>query len=171
MNYRWSHRRLLLAAVSSLSLCGAALAAQDTANLTVTATVAPTCKLTTGPTLSFGTVNPLANNDAQGDIQWVCTNGFNTAIKLGAGSTSGGSISSRLMSDGGTATLAYQLYTDSTRSTVFGDGTAGSSTVAVSGAGYASPANVTVYGRVLAAAVGAATAGSYSDTVLVTITF
>jgi spore coat protein U-like protein len=170
MKYRWSHRRLLAAAVSSLSLCGAALA-DDTANLTVSATVAPTCKLTTGPTLSFGTVNPLANNDAQGNIQWVCTNGFNTAIKLGAGSTAGGTISNRLMSDGGTGKLAYQLYTDSARTTVFGDGTAGSSTVAVSGAGYASPANVTVYGRVLGSAAGAATAGSYTDTVLVTITF
>jgi spore coat protein U-like protein len=68
--------------------------------------------------------------------------------------------------------LPYQLYTDSARTTIFGDGTpGGGSTAAVSGTGYASPANVTVYGRVLAASAGAATAGSYSDTVLVTIVF
>src|SRR5262249_25524178 len=155
------------AAVSSLSLCGAALA-DDTANLTVTATVAPTCKLTTGPTLAFGNVNPLGNTDAQGDITWVCANGFNTSIKLGAGGS--GSIGARTMAKVG-GTLAYQLYTDSARTTVFGDGTGGSSTVAVSGTGYATPANVTVYGRVLAAAAGAAPVGSYTDTVVVTIVF
>jgi len=166
MKYRWSHRGLLAAAVSSLSLCGAALA-DDTANLAVSATVNPTCKLTAGPTLSFGVVSPLANTDVQADITWVCTSGFNTSIKLGSGS---GTIANRTMHAGASA-LAYQLYTDATRTTVFGDGTAGSSTVAVSGTGYASPANVTVYGRVLAAAAGAAPVGSYTDTVLVTIVF
>jgi spore coat protein U-like protein len=168
MKYRWSHRGLLAAAVSSLSLCGAALA-DDTANLTVTATVAPTCKLTAGPTLAFGTLNPLANNDVQGNIAWVCTNGFNTLIKLGGGGS--GSISARTMK-AGALVLPYQLYTDAARTTVFGDGTAGGgSTVPVSGAGYASSANVTVYGRVAQAAAGAASVGSYSDTVLVTVVF
>ena len=168
MQNRWSHRRLLAAAVSGLLLSGAALA-DDTANLTVTATVAPTCKLTTGPTLSFNTLNPLANNDAQGNIAWVCTNGFNTLIKLGGGGS--GSISARTMK-AGALVLPYQLYTDAARTTIFGDGTAGGgSTVPVTGAGYATSANVVVYGRVTAAAAGAASVGSYSDTVLVTIAF
>ncbi|HUO67362.1 MAG TPA: spore coat protein U domain-containing protein [Gammaproteobacteria bacterium] len=165
MRYRWSHRRLLAAAVSSLCLCGAALA-DDTANLSVKATVTPSCQLTTAPTLGFGTLTPLANNDAQADITWVCTKGFNTVIKLGGGGA--GNIAARAMS--GTATLPYQLYTSAARTTIFGDGTTGN-TMPVSGAGYSAPGIVTVYGRVLQANAGAAPAGAYSDTVQITIVF
>jgi spore coat protein U-like protein len=165
MKYRWSHRRLLAAAVSSLSLCGAALA-DDTANLTVNATVNPSCKLTSAPTLGFGPLSPLANNDAQANITWVCTNGFNTVIRLGGGGS--GNIGARAM--GGAGSLPYQLFTDSARTSVFGDGTTGN-TVAVSGVGYSSPGNVTVYGRVLQANAAVAVAGSYSDTVQITIVF
>jgi spore coat protein U-like protein len=165
MQYRWSHRRLLAAAVSSLSLSGAALA-DDTANLTVNATVTPSCQLTSAPTLGFGTLTPLTNNDAQANITWVCTSGFNTVIKLGSGGS--GNIAARAM--GGAATLAYQLYTNAARTTVFGDGTTGN-TMPVSGAGYSSPGTVTVYGRVLQANAAAAPAGAYSDTVQITIVF
>ena len=165
MQYRWSHRRLLAAAVSTLSLCGAALA-DDTANLTVNATVNPSCQLTSAPTLGFGALTPLANNDAQTNITWVCTNGFNTVIKLGGGAS--GNIGARAM--GGAGSLPYQLYTDAARTSVFGDGTTGN-TVAVSGVGYSSPGNVVVYGRVLQANAAVASAGSYSDTVQITIVF
>jgi spore coat protein U-like protein len=165
MKLRLSDRGLLAAAVSSLSLCGAALA-DDTANLAVTANVAPSCLLGTAPTLAFGTLTPLANNDAQGNITWRCTNGFNTVIKLGGGGT--GNIGARAM--GGPATLPYQLYTNAGRTTVFGDGTTGS-TVPVSGVGYSSPATVTVYGRVLQADAAVALNGNYTDAVLVTIVF
>jgi spore coat protein U domain-containing protein, fimbrial subunit CupE1/2/3/6 len=165
MQYRWSHRRLLAAAVSSLALCGAALA-DDTANLAVSATVNPSCKLTTAPTLGFGALSPLADNDAQTNITWQCTTGFNTVIKLGGGGT--GNIGARAM--GGAGSLPYQLYTDSGRTSVFGDGTTGS-TVAVSGVGYSSTGNVPVYGRVLQANAAVASAGAYSDTVQITIVF
>jgi spore coat protein U-like protein len=165
MKLRLSHRGLLAAAVSSLSLCGVALA-NDTANLTVTANVAPSCQLGTTPTLAFGTLTPLANNDAQGSITWVCTNGFNTVIKLGGGGS--GNIGARAM--GGAATLPYQLYTTAARTIVFGDGTTGA-TVPVSGVGYSSPGTVTVYGRVLQADAAVAPNGNYNDTVVVTITF
>ena len=165
MQYRWSHRRLLAAAVSSLSLCGAALA-DDTANLTVSATVTPSCKLTTAPTLGFGALTPTANNDAQTNITWVCTNGFNTVIKLGGGGS--GNIGARAM--GGAGALPYQLYTDAGRTSVFGDGTTGN-TVAVSGVGYSTVGNVPVYGRVLQANAAVAPAGAYSDTVQITIVF
>jgi spore coat protein U-like protein len=146
-------------------LSGAALA-DDTANLTVNATVTPSCQLTSAPTLGFGTLTPLANNDAQANITWACTSGFNTVIKLGGGGS--GSIAARAM--GGASTLAYQLYTNPARTTVFGDGTTGN-TMPVAGAGYSSPGTVTVYGRVLQASAAAAPAGAYSDTVQVTIVF
>jgi len=165
MKYRWSHRRLLAAAVSSLSLCGAALA-DDTANLTVTASVTPSCQLQLPPTLAFGALSPLANNDAAANITWVCTKNFSTVIKLGAGGS--GSIAARSM--GGAAALPYQLYTDVARTTVFGDGTTGN-TVPVTGVGYSTPNAVPVYGRVLQANAAVAPAGAYNDTVQITIVF
>lgn len=164
MKSRWS-RGLIAAAVSSLLIGGAALA-DDTATLTVTATVPASCQLTVGPTLAFGTLSMIANTDAQGNIGWVCTNGFNTSIKLGGGTS--GNIAARTM--GGPGALAYQLYTNAGRTTVFGDGTTGSM-VPVSGVGYGTPGTVTVYGRVLQANAATALAGAYTDTVLVTILF
>ena len=166
MKYRWSHRHLLLAAaVSSLTLCGAALA-DSTANLTVTASVVPSCTVS-ATTLAFGPLNPSANNDQTAAIQWQCTKDFSTVIKLGAGGS--GTIAARSM--GGAAALPYQLYTDATHSTIFGDGTTGSA-APVTGVGYSGPpGNVTVYGRVLQANAAVAPAGSYTDTVQITIVF
>jgi spore coat protein U domain-containing protein, fimbrial subunit CupE1/2/3/6 len=165
MKHRWSRRGALATAIAGVLLSGVATA-DDVANLSVTANVAPSCQLSAAPTLAFGTLNPLANNDAQGNITWVCTNGFNTVIRLGGGSS--GNINGRTM--GGAGTLPYQLYTNAARTIVFGDGTTGS-TVPVAGVGYGSPATVTVYGRVLQANAAVATNGNYSDTVQVTIVF
>jgi len=167
MQNRWSHRRLLAAAVSSLSLSGAALA-DSSANLTVTANVAASC-LVSATTLAFGPLNPLADNDQTTSIQWQCTKGFGTVIKLGGGGS--GNIAARSM--GGPAALPYQLYTDSARTTVFGDGTTGN-TVPVTGTGYyvgPPPGAVTVYGRVAQANAATAPVGSYTDTVQITIVF
>ena len=165
MKHRWSRRGALATAIAGV-LIGGAVTADDVANMQVTANVAPSCQLNSVPTIAFGTLNPLANNDAQGNITWVCTNGFNTVIQLGGGGSA--DINARAMGGGGT--LAYQLYTDAARTLVFGDGTTGNA-VPVSGVCYASPANVTVYGRVLQATAAVATNGNYSDTVQVTIVF
>lgn len=140
--------------------------ADDVANMLVTANVAPSCQLNSVPTIAFGTLNPLADNDTQGDIVWVCTSGTNTVIELDGGGS--GNIAGRTMA--GPGALPYQLYTDAGRSQVFGDGTTGNS-VGVSGTGYASPDTVTVYGRVAQADAQTATNGNYSDTVVVTIVF
>ncbi len=140
--------------------------ADDVANMLVTANVAPSCQLNSVPTIAFGTLNPLIDNDTQGDIVWVCTAGTNTVIQLDGGGS--GNILARSMA--GPSPLPYQLYTDVARSQVFGDGTTGNS-VPVAGTGYASPDTVTVYGRVAQAAAQSATNGNYNDTVVVTIVF
>lgn len=165
MQHRWSRRGALVAAISGI-LLGGAVNADDTANMTVTANVAPSCQLNSVPTIAFGTLDPLADNDAQGDIAWVCTNGYDTVITLGTGGSN--DISARAM--GGAGTLPYQLYTDAARTQVFGDGITGNA-VPVSGAGYSSPGAVTVYGRVQQADAAVAVNGNYSDTVQVTIVF
>ena len=165
MKHRWSRRGALATAIAGVFVGGAATA-DDVANMTVTASVAPSCQLSSAPTVAFGTLNPLANNDAQGNITWVCTNGFNTVIRLGGGGS--GSINARAM--GGAGSLPYQLYTNAARTLIFGDGTTGNA-VPVAGVGYGTPSNVTVYGRVLQANAAVATNGNYSDTVQVTIVF
>lgn len=141
--------------------------ADDVANMLVTANVAPSCQLNSVPTIAFGTLNPLADNDTQGDIVWVCTSGTNTVIELDGGGS--GNILARTMA-GPIAPLPYQLYTDAGRSQVFGDGTTGNA-VGVAGVGYASPGTVTVYGRVAQADAQTAQNGNYNDTVVVTIVF
>jgi spore coat protein U-like protein len=165
MKHRCAHRSALAAAIACVLVSGIAVA-DDVANMTVMANVAPSCQLSSVPTIDFGTLDPLINNDAQGDITWVCTNGSNTVIRLDGGGA--GDIGARAMA--GAGSLPYQLYTDNARTTVFGDGATGD-TVPVAGVGYASPGNVTVYGRVAQADAAVAPNGNYSDTVQVTIVF
>ena len=156
--------------VSALTLLIAGFAgtavADDTGTLNVTANVAPSCLLNSVGTMAFGTLNQAADNNAQADISWVCTVGYNTTIELDGGGS--GSIAARAM--GGAGTLPYQLYTDSARTIVFGDGGTGTA-VPVSGVGYGSPGTVTVYGQVTQANAAAAGSGNYTDAVGVTVIF
>lgn len=157
--------------LTTICLLGALFAAnsavaQDTAPMTVTANVAPSCQLTNVETLAFGELDQSIDNDAEADITWVCTSGFDTSIQIDGGGS--GSIVARTM--GGTGTLPYQLYTDAGRSLTFGDGSTGND-VDVTGTGYGNPTTVTVYGRVTQADASAAVAGNYIDTVNVTILF
>ena len=71
----------------------------------------------------------------------------------------------RRLKDGGTDYLSYQLYSDNGYSTVWGN-TAGTS-VAHTGTG--TQTALTVYGSI--AAGQSVPAGSYSDTVVATVTF
>jgi spore coat protein U-like protein len=64
--------------------------------------------------------------------------------------------------------LNYNIYTTTGRTTVWGDGTAGTATLAGTGTGAAQA--VTVYGRVNSGQTSVP-AGSYADTVAVTVTY
>jgi spore coat protein U-like protein len=68
---------------------------------------------------------------------------------------------------GGTDQVHYQLYQNASYSTAWGDGSAGTSTMA--GAGTGSSQSLTVYARVQAQTTP--TAGTYVDTVIATITY
>ena len=141
--------------------------ADDTANMSVTATVTDACQITAVDTMAFGVLDQAADNIAQANITWVCTDDFTTTIELNGGGS--GNIGARAMT--GAGTLPYQLYRDSGRSEVFGDGSGGSFSVDVTGSGYGNPDDVVVYGRVAQPDAAAAVAGAYTDTVLVTILF
>ena len=143
-------------------------AATATANLTVSATVTNNCTISTAA-LAFGSYDPVAANaasnlDGTGRLTVACTKGATATIGLGNGSNASGS--NRRMSDGGSNYLAYELYSDSGRSTVWNTGSGMLSPVAA-------PSKVardfTVYGRI--SSNQDVPAGSYGDTVVATVNF
>lgn len=172
---RLNGRVLGLTAASALFLAAssATQAGTATSNLSVTATVSANCTISTAP-VAFGAYDPVSANassplDGSGTITVTCTTGSNGTITLGQGANAGtGSTDAaplRQMKDSGTDVLAYSLYQDTGRSTVWGN--TPSTGVAETGTGAVQ--NVTVYGAV--AAGQNVPAASYSDTVIATVTF
>jgi spore coat protein U-like protein len=163
-------RAAALAAVAAAVAIPTAANATTTpsVNLGVSATVSANCTLSTAP-VAFGAVNTIggSNVDATGGLSVTCTNGTTWSAAAGAGSGTGATFAVRKMT-AGSNTLNYSLYADSGRTSVWGDGTTGN--VLLSGTGTGSVQSVTVYGRV-AAGQTAVPAGSYADTVAVTVTY
>lgn len=102
-------------------------------------------------------------------ILLACSTSYTIALSSGSGS-----YSQRRMASGGNL-LNYNLYTDSTRSTVWGDGNSAAavpgtiSTSILSLVCLPGTRNTTVYGRVPGSQnVGT---GIYADTIVVTVTF
>lgn len=163
-------RQLSYAVLASLIVLasGAAHAETSTTNLSVTATVTPNCTASSSP-VAFGSVDVLSgvSVDATGSVTVTCTNGTGWAADAGLGAGAGATYTSRKMTSG-TDLLNYVLYTDASRTTVWGDGTGGTATVSNTGTGSAQ--NFTVYGRVPVGQTSVPV-GSYADTVVVTITY
>jgi len=170
---RFLRAGLLMAA---FTVCGWAHAqtSPQTTTFQVTATVVSGCVIDSASTLAFGTYAPTAGApvDQQSSIVLRCTSTTPYTLALNGGTTPGGTAASRLMLNVGTSqTLQYNLYTGAGRTTVFGDGTGGTSTVTGTGQG-ASLANqitVPVYGRIPGGQTVAP--GSFSDTITATLTF
>ena len=153
--------------LAASGLPGLALAATDTDTFAVTATVVDSCSVSAND-LDFGNYDPLAlaATTASTTIDVTCTLLAPFTVALDSG-VNGADIDNREMSDG-SAALGYQLFSDAPLSTVFGDGLIGS-TVAGVGAGPLVPVNVPVFGQI---PLGQnMEAGSYSDTITVTLTF
>jgi spore coat protein U-like protein len=64
--------------------------------------------------------------------------------------------------------LNYSLFTNSTRTTIWGDGTGSTGTITSSGTGSAQA--ISIFGRV-PSGQGTVPAGAYQDTVAVTVTY
>ena len=123
--------------------------------------------------VNFGVYNPLSGtpDDATGTVTLTCNLpvGLFTSwtIALGTGS---GSYSPRLLKSG-SHSLSYNLYTSAAHANVWGDGS-GATTLVSDQATLVIGANIntyTVYGRI---PVGQdAAAGSYLDTIVVTVNY
>jgi len=159
-------RKLITIAVGLCAAAGvtsAASAGSATANLGISANVVATCTISTSP-VAFGTYSG-SQVDATGTVTANCITGTAWTIGLGAGTGVGATPSNRKMTSGAD-TLSYALFSDSTRSTNWGNAI-GVDTVAGTGTGTAQAQ--TVYGRIAAGPTPAP--GSYTDTVIATINF
>lgn len=160
----------LLAGVLAWGGCAVwsqANASTATANFSVTATVLAVCNVQT-TNLGFGnyTATNATPNDATSNINITCSNGQPYAIALDAGLGTGATVAARSMA-AGASTLSYGLFTGASRTTAWGDGSLSTSTVA--GTGNGALQSLTVYGRIPINQY--VSAGSYTDTVTVTVTY
>lgn len=167
----------LALAISAMAMVGTSIAATDTANLTVGASVVNACAIGPG-TLNFGalglvvvpgagTVGVNGDNDADSGatMSVVCTNGASATIGGGLGLNAAGAVRKMIS---GADLLTYELYADAGRLTVLDNTVPGS--IAYTGTGAATTTDA-IYGRVTAAQLAAAVKGTYSDTVALTITY
>ena len=114
--------------------------------------------------VAFGTYDPKSAtpDSGYGTIALDCHPSARPVIALGAGF--GGSLLERRMRNGASSPV-YNLYTDAGFSRVWGDGTGGTVTVPVE----RRTSTTTVYGRIPPGQN--VTAGTYSDTLIVTVVF
>jgi spore coat protein U-like protein len=167
-------RRLAaLAALPAGLLLGTAspsFAGTGTASFAVTATVANSC-VVAAQGLAFSTYLPTSASPDTGSttLNVTCTYGAPYTLALSNGSGTGADPtagpSGRAMAGPSSAQLAYNLYQDSGYSQAWGT----SGAYLYSGTGTGLLAALTVYGRIPAAQTVAA--GSYTDTINVTVSF
>lgn len=144
-----------------------ASAQTSTGQIKVTLVVQAECKLTSTADVAFGTTGVIQSAiTATGTIGVQCTNTTPYNIGLGAGSGAGATVVARKMTAGTGATIHYELYRDTARTLVWGD-TVNSNTMAGTGTGVVQ--TLTVFGRVPVQTTPAA--GTYADTVTVTVTY
>ncbi len=137
------------------------------------------CTASLSTPVAFGNYNPVTASptDIVGQIAFSClivnlspTAGIAYDIRLSRGQA--GTYASRQMAGPGGARLNYNLHTTAARSTVWGDGTGGSSFVSDSGTvrlidGYVR--NYSVFARLPPNQY--VRGGAYTDTIVVTVTF
>ena len=160
------------ALVAGLGLACATQAASVSTSMDAKIVIQNACDVTTtAPTdLDFGTHGVLAaavNEATAGNISVTCTTGatYNIGLDAGANPSTAGDINTRRMASSGQY-VAYQLYSNAGHSTAWGN-TIGGNTVASTGTGSAQ--SWPVYGQVPAQTTPAA--GTYTDTVQVTVTY
>jgi spore coat protein U-like protein len=122
--------------------------------------------------VAFGAYNPqsAANDDGTGTVNLACPTAV-TAPVVALSKGGSATYSPRRMTNG-TFNLTYNLYTTSARTTIWGDGTGGTVTQTLSGgtiSGGTRNFSRSIFGRVPGSQnVGA---GSYSDSITLTVTF
>lgn len=158
---------LMLAAMTALA---PASATADTATDTfqVTATVLGSCAVS-ATDLAFGDYTPTSGTplDQTSTVTVTCTTGTTYDVGLNAGlNDDGNGVTGRRMVYASTNFLGYALYSDSSRTTNWGNTV---DTDTIDGTGSGSAQQLTVYGRVPINQY--VTVGNYADTITVTVTY
>jgi spore coat protein U-like protein len=127
-----------------------------------------TCSVTPLP-LNFGSYNTTTDLSVATTVQiscgaWGQSSSVNYTLSASAGS---GSYSGRQMANGSNS-ITYNLYTDSTDTTVFGNGTSGSITLTGTVTKQTSPVTVTIYGLIRGGQN--VVPGSYANNPAITLT-
>lgn len=141
------------------------LYAQQTTETTfkVSAKVQAVCEVTASD-LDFGVYTSKAPTvEATTRLSATCTPGSTYTVGLNEGTSAGATVNQRKMVSGSNA-LNYQLYSDSARSTIWGDKAGKSS---VTGVGNGSAQDHTVFGSIPAAQT--IPAGDYGDVITVRV--
>jgi spore coat protein U-like protein len=163
-----------LGAGALLATAGATYAANPaTTTFQVSATVLKNCTVA-ATNVAFGNYTPTAGAvAANGTVSVKCTKNTAFTVSLDKGTTAGGAIAQRLMTDGAAGdTLQYNLYTTSGFANVWGDGTGTSVTQGGTGAGLGTAVALTVYGSLPDnAANQAVPPNAYTDTVTVSVAY
>lgn len=151
-------------------MASAALASTATANLTSSASITATCTVS-GNSIPFGAYDPFTGAAVfqSATIGVTCTTGMTAPPitmdqGLHAATSSTGAVPLRRL-NAGAGFLTYNLYSDEA-TTVPWENVTGVTSPTPSG----SAQNMTVFGKINAGQT-TAIAGSYSDTVIVTVTF
>ena len=156
--------RTLLAAIAVAALSDPALAGTATSTLSVRVVVQPTCTVDSA-TLDFGSYTSGQPTDLNVFSPLAYSNRPVGQLRFQLDGGTSGTTTARKMSNGSGSLLNYMIFRDSARTQNFGQGTeARLVNLAAAGSGV-----VGVYGRIPAAQ--AVPAGTYTDTVVVTVDF
>jgi spore coat protein U-like protein len=143
-----------------------------TSTMSVSTTVRHACSIDTTP-MAFGTYDGVVANassalNATATVISTCTSGAAALITMNAGNSAGSGSDNmpfRQMNAGTGEYLVYQVYSDVSRKTIWGN--SAPTGVALTGTG--APQTLTVYGSIPSAQI--VTKGEYSDQIIVTITY
>lgn len=169
-------RTLVITGAAALPLAIAAIPAHAgtaTNTFAVTATVVNSCAINSAGALAFGNYDPTSavNTTGSSTINVNCTKGDVYTIALNYGAN-GGSAANRIMTDGSGDNLNYNLYTNSVYTLVWNSTCGGANNCdggTGAGPGVGNQQTYTVYGQI--GAGQNVPAGSYSDTITLTVTF
>lgn len=132
---------------------------------------AMTCSFSSVISVSFGNYNVYSSSpvDAAGRLTYLCHTGIASFVTIDFSTGSSGSYTTRTMQKGA-ATLGYNLYSTAARSgSPWGDGTGGTTHYGPQLVVLGTATDVDIFGRI--PALQNVEAGSYADTIVMTISF
>jgi len=129
------------------------------------------CSLNVNSAVNFGTYDPLSTypDISVGQVQVTCSEVDPPAFTVTMNQGTSGTYSGRIMTSG-SYNLGYNLYLNPSYTTVWGDGTSFTGIIADSGSNCVEGCAYTVYGLAPARQTSVGV-GSYSDTIIVTLTY